>query len=78
MLFDKNGRPTHLFNSADPGNVMKGWKESRAFTMVTEILKSSQIIKTDDSTTWEQHFTSPSTHRTFTSNHKNLRSHFVF
>ena len=38
ILFDKNGRPTHLFNSADLGNVMKGWTESRAFTMVTEIL----------------------------------------
>jgi hypothetical protein len=46
MLFDKNGKPTHLFNSADPGGSVPwapnpGWQHnSRPFTMVTEILES--------------------------------------
>eukprot|EP01048_Picozoa_sp_COSAG05_P003423 COSAG05_NODE_156_length_15696_cov_359.955440_24_plen_114_part_00 len=45
MLFDKNGAPTHLFNSADPGGTVvppnPGWQHnSRPFTMVTEILES--------------------------------------
>ena len=46
MLFDKNGTPTHLFNSADPGGSVPwapnpGWQHnSRPFTMVTEILSS--------------------------------------
>jgi hypothetical protein len=39
IMFDSNGKPTHLWNSADPGNVNnRGWTQSRAFTMVTEIL----------------------------------------
>merc|ERR1712176_942129 len=52
MLFDKNGRPTHLYNSADPGpnlgvaNPNKGWTNSRPFTMVTEVLPSSQVART--------------------------------
>jgi len=45
MLFDKDGKPTHLFNSADPGAYATppnpGWqRDSRPFTMVTEILGS--------------------------------------
>lgn len=45
MLFDETGRPTHLFNSADPGADADppnpGWqRDSRPFTMVTEILES--------------------------------------
>jgi hypothetical protein len=45
MLFDKEGRPTHLFNSADPGASCTppnpGWEgNSRPFTMITEILES--------------------------------------
>eukprot|EP01043_Picozoa_sp_COSAG02_P006347 COSAG02_NODE_179_length_31090_cov_49.813785_38_plen_569_part_00 len=45
MLFDKAGTPTHLFNSADPGGTATppnpGWqRNSRPFTMVTEILES--------------------------------------
>eukprot|EP01047_Picozoa_sp_COSAG01_P047190 COSAG01_NODE_4486_length_4982_cov_12.700799_1_plen_190_part_00 len=39
IMFDKNGKPTHLWNSAGPAG-MKGWSQSRAFTMVTEILES--------------------------------------
>jgi len=45
MLFDDAGRPTHLFNSADPGGAATppnpGWqRDSRPFTMVTEIIDS--------------------------------------
>jgi hypothetical protein len=45
MLFDSDGAPTHLFNSADPGGAVvppnPGWQHnSRPFTMVTEILES--------------------------------------
>ena len=45
MLFDKNGTPTHLFNSADPGGAATplnpGWQHnSRPFTIVTEIIAS--------------------------------------
>ena len=40
VMFDSSGKPTHLWNSADPGNTNKGWTQSRAFTMVTEILES--------------------------------------
>ena len=46
MLFDKEGTPTHLFNSADPGGACSppnpGWeRNSRPFTMVTEILSEN-------------------------------------
>ena len=47
IMFDEKGVPKFLYNSGDPGpysaataNPNKGWVNSRAFTMATEILES--------------------------------------
>jgi len=48
LLLDKTGKPTHLYNSADPGPALgphpnRGWTD-RPFTLVTEILESIEAV----------------------------------
>jgi len=53
FLFDKSGRPTHMYNGANPGPASgsskpnPGWVNDRPFTLVTEILPSDSGPESD-------------------------------